>query len=264
MKKTIFITVRTGSSRLPQKALLEINGKKTIQFVIERAKKTEADLIVLCTTTLKEDEVLCNIAKQNGIKYFQGSVEDKLIRWKDAANKFNVDFFVEMDGDDLFLEPDLVNDAFSLYCDDYFGDSRNLDCGLDFLQCSDSLIVGCFDCLIKKSALDKVCEIKDTNDTEMIWPYFLETNLFKTKIYDTGGGYDSWHNQQIRMTLDYKEDLEFFTTVDKYFQNQNKTEYNLDDIVSLCEQHPEIPQINWFRTKEWKENQIKKTKLLIK
>ena len=37
--KAIFITVRTGSKRLPNKALLQINGKETIVHLIERMKK---------------------------------------------------------------------------------------------------------------------------------------------------------------------------------------------------------------------------------
>ena len=34
----VFITARTKSSRLPEKCLLEINGKKIIEHIIERAK----------------------------------------------------------------------------------------------------------------------------------------------------------------------------------------------------------------------------------
>ena len=67
-KKAIFITVRTGSSRLPNKALLEINGKTTIEHLISRVKKSEkADAIILCTTTLENDNILCEIAERNEI-----------------------------------------------------------------------------------------------------------------------------------------------------------------------------------------------------
>ena len=41
MKKAILITVRTGSTRLPQKALLEINGKSTIVHLIDRLKQSK-------------------------------------------------------------------------------------------------------------------------------------------------------------------------------------------------------------------------------
>ena len=40
MHKAIFITVRTGSTRLPNKSLLEIKGKSTIEHLIDRVKQT--------------------------------------------------------------------------------------------------------------------------------------------------------------------------------------------------------------------------------
>ena len=52
---SIFITVRTGSTRLPNKSILTIKGKHTIEYVIDSAKKSKhADRIVLCTTDKKE------------------------------------------------------------------------------------------------------------------------------------------------------------------------------------------------------------------
>jgi spore coat polysaccharide biosynthesis protein SpsF len=63
MKKAILITVRTASTRLPKKALLKINGKTTIEHLIERMKRSKlADIIILCTTKLPEDDILCDIA----------------------------------------------------------------------------------------------------------------------------------------------------------------------------------------------------------
>ena len=49
----IFITVRSGSTRLPNKATLGIGDKATIEYVIQNAKRSKyADKVVLCTTTL--------------------------------------------------------------------------------------------------------------------------------------------------------------------------------------------------------------------
>ena len=57
--KAIFITVRTGSKRLPNKALLKINEKETIVHLMERMKKSHrTDLVVLCTSTNDNDKIL--------------------------------------------------------------------------------------------------------------------------------------------------------------------------------------------------------------
>ena len=66
--KAIFISDRTGSTRLPQKALIDIEGRKTIEYLIDRVKRSQyAENIILCTTTLEEDDILCDVAHKNNI-----------------------------------------------------------------------------------------------------------------------------------------------------------------------------------------------------
>ncbi len=116
MTKAILITARTNSSRLPNKAVIDINGMETISHLINGLLTSKkADKLILCTTTLKEDDILCEIAESKGINFFRGSVTDKLERWRGACKKFNVDFFVTADGDDLFCEPELIDLAFKQY-----------------------------------------------------------------------------------------------------------------------------------------------------
>ena len=82
MTKAILITARTNSSRLPNKAVIDINGIETISHLINGLLTSKkADKLILCTTTLKEDDILCEIAESKGINFFRGSVTDKLERW---------------------------------------------------------------------------------------------------------------------------------------------------------------------------------------
>ena len=68
MQKSIFITVHTGSTRLLQKALKKINDISTIEHLIKRLKHSKkADDIILSTTDLQQDRILCDIASQNNI-----------------------------------------------------------------------------------------------------------------------------------------------------------------------------------------------------
>ena len=256
MKKAIFITVRTGSTRLPRKCLLEINGITTIQHLIRRVKKSKlADIIVLCTTVLKEDDILCDIANRENIKYFRGSPSDKLERWKKAAEKFNVEFFVTADGDDLFCEPELIDLAFSQYKkshpDFIEGDQVK---GVD-IPC------GAFSYGIKTKALQRVCEMKDTEDTEMMYVYFKNVKLFKCE--KLRGVPKIYKRPEIRMTLDYPEDFEFFKNVIENLGKKNKY-FNLKDIISYLDQHPEVLKINQHLQKKFQDNQRAKTKLILK
>jgi spore coat polysaccharide biosynthesis protein SpsF (cytidylyltransferase family) len=249
--KAILITVRTGSSRLPEKAFLEVDGKPSIQFVIDRAKKScRAEKIILCTTQLSEDDRLEQLAVSNNIDCFRGSVADKLERWLQACLKFDVGFFVTADGDDLFCEPELIDLAFDQF------DKTNAD----FIEGVEN-IVGSFTYAISAAALGKACVMKDSDDTEMMWVYFKETNIFKCEELTPID--PLFVRPKIRMTLDYQEDLAFFSNVTRALGGST-ADFSLRDIVSYLDVNPDVVKINSARHKDWAINQKQKTKLVLK
>jgi spore coat polysaccharide biosynthesis protein SpsF len=252
LENAIFITVRTGSTRLPNKALLQVDGRATIEYLIERCKKSQlAKKIILCTTTLNEDMALVELAKKHGIEFYQGSVEDKLDRWLQAARKFNVGCFVTADGDDLFCEPELMDMAF-----------RQLHAtGVDFVEGKD-IVFGGFSFAMTTAALERVCEMKGTSNTEMMWVYFTETGKFKTAVLQDVP--EIYRRPDIRATLDYQDDFKFFANVIQHFHKIGKPEFNLREIIAYLDKHPEVIQINRYLHQEWLDNQKAKTKLVLK
>jgi spore coat polysaccharide biosynthesis protein SpsF (cytidylyltransferase family) len=252
MIKAIFITVRSGSSRLPNKCLLEINRMPVIQHLIRRVKRSKLkDKIILCTTKLKADDTLCRIAKRQGIDYFRGPVEDKLMRWQDAAKKFKVEFFVTADGDDLFCEPELIDLAFAQY-------KRSHP---DFIEAK-NLVCGAFTYGIKAQALYKVCKIKGSDETEMMSVYFTQTGLFK--IEKLSGVPRIFKRPELRMTLDYQDDFKFFSAVIRHFIVRKKENFTLRDAILYLDKHPEVVKINQYLQKKFLANQKAKTKLILK
>jgi len=252
VKSAIFITVRSDSSRLPQKALLPILGKPTIEMVIVRAKLVRnADTVIVCTTGRPIDDVIVEIASRCGVQHFRGSLEDKLDRWLGATRKFNIDFFVTMDGDDLLCDPELME----------AGIEQLKTTDVDFLEAPEGLICGSFTYGIRSSALKKVCTIKGASDTEMMWVYFTDTGLFKVATLAVQD--PIFFNPDIRMTLDYEEDLAFFQAIFQHYQCSNN-DTPLRVIVPFLKEHPEIVQVNAFRRQDWAMNQKIKAKLIVK
>lgn len=252
MKNAVFITVRSDSTRLPNKALMKILDKPTIEHVIMRAKNVDkADNVILCTTERPVDDEIVNISMKQGIHYFRGNLEDKLDRWHCAATAFGIDFFVTMDGDDLLCDPELIG----------LGIDQMEKEGYDFIKAPEGLICGSFTYALKASALKKVCEIKGTSDTEMMWVYFEQTGLFK--VADLHVDDPIFFNDRIRLTLDYREDFEFFKTVFEAFDNQNN-DTPLRKIIAYLNQHPDVMAINSFRQQDYLDNQKKKVKLVLK
>lgn len=251
MKNAVFITVRTRSTRLPRKCLLDLGGLTTIEYLIQRTKQVQnADGIILCTTDQSDDDELADVARASGVEVIRGSERDKLERWRLAAHTHQVEFFVTADGDDLFCSPRLMAKAID----------QQRETPVDFMEGSKDLAVGAFTYGIKVSALEKVCEIKDTQDTEMMWVYFKETGLFEcAELRDVE---DCYKRPQVRMTLDYQEDFDFFKAVIQHFGIQSKP--SVCEILAFLDHHPEIVALNRFRQQAFLNNQQQKTTLKIK
>jgi spore coat polysaccharide biosynthesis protein SpsF (cytidylyltransferase family) len=132
---------------------------------------------------------------------------------------------------------------------------------VDFIEAPDDLICGSFTYGIRTSALEKVCSIKGTSDTEMMWVYFKDTNLFKTaKLAITD---PIFYDANIRMTLDYDEDFQFFKVIFEHYHCV-LNDVPLRTIVPFLKENPEIARINAFRHQDWAANQKRKTKLVLK
>ena len=253
MKKGIFVCARSGSSRLSNKMNLDLGGKTALEYLIDRIKFSKYyDEIVLCTTNLQEDDCLVDIAKKTNVSYYRGSIEDKLDRWYMAALKFDIDYFVNVDGDDLFCESKLIDMAFKQYDEDDH----------DFIRCDESkLVAGIFTFGIKTKSLERIWNIKDTTDTEASWLYFYDLNFLNSVMLKDIP--KVFYRPEIRATLDYEEDFIFFKTIVDYFYKNNIKEYNLEDIILFLDKNPDIIDINQFRHIEYLENQKKLNKLSL-
>lgn len=252
MKIFGFITARVASSRLPKKMLLPIKGRKVIEHIIDRAKTAKGlDGIVLCTSVNPEDNPLVEIAKAENIPFFRGSLEDKIDRWHEAAKAFGADYIITIDADDLFFGPEMIE----------FAIKQIKENPADVITADHpDYVCGGFTHIISRKTLQKICETKDTIETEMTKPYITDTSKFKVDFLQVP---EIFKIQGVRMTLDYPEDLEFFK---KVFEEM-KMEKNikpLKEILEFLEKYPEIRGINIKKQGDFVANQKKLEKLKLK
>ena len=236
MIKAIFISVRTGSSRLPNKSILKIKDKYTIEYVIDSVKKSKyADKIILCTTRNSEDDILCDIATDNGIDFYRGDEHNKFKRWYWASVEFDVDQFVTADGDDLFYDSRLADMCFEQIEDNDLVDGQGLY--NDVYGFKSSTLQNILDIL-----KNKIIEPHEVVD-------FLNDKDFKiSKLQNI---FDIFEKKDIRMTLDYQEDFEFFKTI---IENLND-DFTFNDVLNYIEDNKSVIDINYFRETDWKQNQ---------
>ena len=244
-KIPVFITARLGSTRLPGKHLLPIFGKPIIEHMIMRVREAKLPVFfVLCTTILPEDEAFVEIAHRCNIEMFRGHPTDILKRWLDAADQFHVQYFISAEADDVFCDPeyiDLIIEEFRKSSSDY------ITCrGLPFGVTPTGINVG---------ALRKICELKEESDTEGQERFFTKTGLFSVKYIDIIN--PAIMHPEVRMTLDYPEDYEFFKEVFNHLYHGDDN-FSLSEILNLLKEHPEIIEINKKKQLEYAQRYNRK------
>ena len=105
-RAAIVLQARMGSLRLPGKSLAPIAGRTLLARVVERLR-TRADLpVVLATTTLLEDDLLCEEAERLEIAVLRGSADDVLGRYAFAASVLGVSAIVRATADNPAVDLD--------------------------------------------------------------------------------------------------------------------------------------------------------------
>jgi len=106
------ILARLDSARLPGKALRIVNGRPLISYAIERLHKVHGlSLIVLATTDRPVDKPLVEFATLKGIPLFLGDNKNVAKRCLDCARHYGADYFLRVNADSPFVDPDLVEEG---------------------------------------------------------------------------------------------------------------------------------------------------------
>lgn len=253
MRPALFLTVRTGSTRLPHKPLLKIDGQTIVEFMIDRLKGADvSQTFVLCTTDRPEDQTLVDFAREKGIDWYRGSASDILARHLGAAREFQTDFIVNVDGDDVFCDPRYVDRTAEHF-------ART---GADFIRWI-GLPLGASPIGVNTIALARVCELKETSDTETGWgSFFTETGLFRVETLEETD--PELRHPEIRMTLDYPEDYAFVKEMYKRLE-RFQGNFTLRDIMQVIKEHPTIAEINkHLQETYYREFERRKTKVRLR
>lgn len=238
-----FLTVRLGSSRLKNKVIKKLGKLTFIEHSIVRCKKNNL-IPIICTTSNKKDKIFKNYAKKYKVKIFYGSEKNKMKRWLDCANFFNIKKFHTLDVDDPFFDYISIKKSlnllslkkkYKLICPSNRSRQGGASEGYSFFT-------QYLEKIVKKEKLyvhNKNLEMIDSI-IKKFKRKILSNSLYETKL-------------KFRMTLDYKEDYEFFKKIFcklGHFESRKKINRFLD-------KNSYLRNINLFRNKEWQKNQNK-------
>jgi len=233
------VTVRTSSTRLPQKCLQPIvDNVSVIQIVLRRAKKMGCP-VVLTTTDDPSDDRLAEVAAQEKVECFRGALKNKIRRWADCFSRFDISEGLLVDGDDPTFDFNVGARALNLL---HKGPA-------DLVVSAPELTPGFFTYGVTRKGIEKLCQVASDPliDTDVIVEFIEQAKLTKLYVQPLP---DETLGHNLRLTIDYPEDIEFYRAL------YARVDYLApgSDIVKTALKY-KLQKINWHKHEAFLENQ---------
>ncbi|MBU1404738.1 MAG: aminotransferase class III-fold pyridoxal phosphate-dependent enzyme [Proteobacteria bacterium] len=231
MKVVALVQARMGSTRLPNKVMMPIGGVPMLELLLSRLSRAkEVAQIVVATSVDERNQPLVEHVRKLGYACEQGSENDVLDRFVQAARTHQADAVVRITGDCPLVDPELVDECIRLFKTtgvDYFSNINppTYPDGLDIEVCT-------FKALEQASQ-----ETSKPFDREHVTPYLRESGRFKIASMQHGQDLSA-----LRWTVDEPAD---FAVIEKVFQYFHPcTDFTWGDVLTLQHQQPDIFSIN--------------------
>ena len=194
----VILQARINSTRLPGKALMDLDGKPLLVRVMESLAGIRADRYILACDPASEPP-FAPLAKACGYNLFVGDPDDVLDRYCSAIRTYRPDIVVRATGDNPFVFADAAQAAlerFSAQENDgasYFGfDGLPYGSGVEILNARD--------------LLDAAERTRDAFDREHVGPALYNHQDRYRCIREPAPA--PWRHPAIRLTVDTREDYD--------------------------------------------------------
>ena len=187
----IVIPSRVKSSRLPEKILADIGGRKAIDILLANCRRSKYP-IVLAFPDDPADDILAEYAKKNGVKIRRGPEKSPLHEMVAAAKENGFEHTIRITHDDILIDPDLLHMQVQYHF------RENSDYTYCF-RCPDGVAGE----VIRTSCLEDVAREMPGQRVEFV-SYYLKRGNWNAKEFIPPRPYQD----RVRLTMDYPEDLQ--------------------------------------------------------
>lgn len=232
MKIIAIIQARLGSTRLPGKVLLDLEGRTVLEHVIRRVKSSKlVNDVIVATTINKDDLEIVKLCSNLGISVYCGSEDDVLDRYYQTARLFKADHIVRITSDCPLIDPMLIDEVITLHV----GEKADYTSNTIKETYPDGEDIEVFTFAALKEAWKKA---NLSSEREHVTPFIRKNPAFKQVNLESNR--DLSHK---RWTLDNPEDYEFITSIYKNIYTKNP-DFGMMEILKFIDKHPEIEKIN--------------------
>lgn len=228
----IIITARVNSRRMHQKALKKINGKYTIEILLDHVINDKYPVILAIPDTDIDDK-LAKIAENKGVEVYKGQNDSPMHRLYECAKLNNFEHIVRITCDDILIDKILLFNQIKMHLN--LKQKKSWD--YTFMRRCPEGIAGE---VIKFSALEKAIEGIGDDPVEFV-SYYLKKQGFEVFEYYPPPEYQFSY----RLTMDYEEDFmllsilfaslnDGFGTLDAlHFLHKNKSLLNINKLPQV-------------------------------
>jgi len=115
MTVVAIIQARMGSTRLPEKILMELGGRPVLAWVVRAAEAVAGvDRVAVATSESAADDAIAAWCAETGVRCHRGPEEDVLARFLMTAEAEGADIIVRLTGDCPLLDPAVCSQVLRL------------------------------------------------------------------------------------------------------------------------------------------------------
>jgi spore coat polysaccharide biosynthesis protein SpsF len=222
--------------------MMDIVGKPMLELLIDRVKRSETvDSIVVATTDETKDDVIVDLADKCGVNCFQGSEDDVLDRYVNAAEKFEADIVVRICSDNPLTDPYEIDKLVRHHI------KTNADYSYNNLPHPRALPDGAGVEAISIDVLKKIHKLATEQSYREHVTLFMLDNPSSFHIERLDADIEL-RRPEYRLDVDYKEDLEFVRELVKRLPITNAPFWTTADVIKVLDKEQELLKIRKVRS----------------
>lgn len=219
------IFIRSDSSRLPQKTFLPVGKKPLYQWTVDALSSLDLQRVIVATSDEQTDDHLANTLAKQGIEVYRGPKEDIGARAIGCCKKYNLTYFVRINGDSPFVNLPLLKEGLRL-----------LDSRPDFVS----------NLAPRSYPYGMSCEIIQTARFEEMYSDFTDEEKIHITTYYYKNLKDitfkpctvlATNESNVRLTIDTPMD---YAAVQYYLSQSTLSEFNNVDVKTLTQDYKHI------------------------
>ncbi|MBI5179272.1 MAG: glycosyltransferase family protein [Nitrospinae bacterium] len=240
----VIIQARMGSTRLPGKTMMEIAGRRLIDWVLDGARAIKnARGIIVAIPENPEDDPLEAYLNERGVSCFRGSSEDVLDRFYRAALEAKADPVIRLCADSPLPSAEYMDMMIETH----------LKTGADHTHNDGLFPLGSYGEVVSFTTLERMWrEAKTVHCREHVTPFIHENpQSFRVNRVQA----PAWMQRDYRLTIDTAKDREMMETLFRAMMDQGLP-VNFTNAMAVLEARPEIAAINsTVPQKDWRKGE---------